>query len=263
MKFTFDAYFDLLHCLRRKGYVFTDYRSCLDAPLPPRCVILRHDIDFSLSDAVSLSEREGNEGIPSFWFILLKTDFYNPFTTENVRKLRLLQKNGGSIGLHFDESQYAEQLLPLLENGAEEEYRNRLTQLVRSEIDLLSGLLGTAVQAVSMHCPSAEFLKREVEFPGIVNAYGRTFFRDFKYLSDSSRHWREDVERIVSEGAYPRLQILTHAFWYGETETGLKERLLRFCRSASRERYASLKENFNGLHEVLQLGEVCENDGGS
>jgi len=59
MKFTYNAYIDLLRLLRKKGYVFTDYFSYEDKKL---CVILCHDIDFSLYDAVRLSEIEKNEG---------------------------------------------------------------------------------------------------------------------------------------------------------------------------------------------------------
>jgi len=107
--------------------------------------------------------------------------------------LRTLQKNVGAIGLHFDEAQYASILRPLLSEGAETEYKERLYTLIRKEMDLLSTLLDTEIKAVSMHCPSPEFIEKELEFPGIINTYGNVFFRDFKYLSDSSTHWREDV----------------------------------------------------------------------
>ncbi len=72
MKFTYDAYIGLLHLLREKGYVFTNYFSY---EKEKKCVILRHDIDFSLDDAVRLSEIEknawaGGGGVYSTWFVL-------------------------------------------------------------------------------------------------------------------------------------------------------------------------------------------------
>jgi len=247
MKFTYDAYISLINSLRRNGYVFTDYFSYVNQP---QCVIIRHDIDFSLENALLLSEREQKEGIPSFWFVLLKTNFYNIFTSENLRILRAIQKNGGKIGLHFDESQYT------LKRNANEEYQRLLYTFIQKKRDLLGILLDTEINAVSMHRPSLDFLQKELEFPGIVNAYGKTFFSDFKYLSDSSRHWREDVEQIVEHRLYPRLQILTHAFWYQEKESTLKERLQQFCISAFGELYSQLDENFMGLEKVFRLEEL-------
>lgn len=75
MEFTYNAYRGLLHLLRAQGYVFTDYHQYAAYP---RCVILRHDIDQSLTEAVRLAEIEAEEGIRSTWFMLPRTDFYNP-----------------------------------------------------------------------------------------------------------------------------------------------------------------------------------------
>ncbi len=252
MKFTYDAYSNLLRLLHEKGYVFTDFLRFQEGASggeggifsPARCVILRHDIDCSLDDAIPISEIEKNEDVPSSWFVLLKTDFYNPLTTENIKKLRTLQKNGGIIGLHFDESQYTSILRPLLSEGAETEYQECLYMLIRKEIEFLSLLLDTEIKAVSMHCPSPEFIKRHMKFPGIVNTYEKTFFQGFKYLSDSCMHWREDVTQIVSDATYSRLQILTHAFWYSEKEDGRNDRLRRFCQSACTERYSYFKNYY-------------------
>ena len=251
MEFTHQGYRGLLHLLRDKGYAFTDYFSWMDKP---RCVILRHDIDFSLDCALRFSELERAEGVASTWFVLLKTDFYNVFTEENRAKLRRLQENGGTIGLHFDESQYTMQLKPLLEqDGA---YQARLCALIREEAAVLGNLLQTEIRSVAMHCPAPSLLERDLEIPGMVNTYGKTFFREFKYLSDSRMHWREDVDGIVAGQKYPHLQILTHAFWYQETAVPMKERLRDFCRAACAERYRSLNENFSALDEVLRPEEL-------
>lgn len=75
MEFTYTAYRALLDLLRQGGYAFTNYH---DYQTHPRCVILRHDIDNSLSQALRLAEIEAEEGVKSTWFVLLRTDFYNP-----------------------------------------------------------------------------------------------------------------------------------------------------------------------------------------
>ena len=90
----------------------------------------------------------------------------------------------------------------------------------------------------------------------MVNSYGRTFFHDFKYLSDSRRRWREPVEEIIRSGDYNRLHILTHAFWYHEQEETLRETVGQFIRSAGGERYRQLRENITDLESILREEEA-------
>ena len=74
MSFTYQWYRGLLSLLQKQGYAFRNYHDYVDAP---RCVILRHDVDMSLEQAVRLAELEAAEGVQSTWFVLLRTDFCN------------------------------------------------------------------------------------------------------------------------------------------------------------------------------------------
>ncbi len=223
MEFTYQAYKDLLELLRNQGYALCGYHNYTEFP---RCAILRHDIDSSLSQAVKLAALEAEEGVRSTWFVLLRTEFYNPFSNNGLAALQRIQSLGHEIGLHFDEAAYVSGLEP------DEVIRN-----IGKERRLLSELLDTEVLSVSMHCPSKVTLEADYHIPGAINAYSRTFFHDFKYLSDSSRRWREPVKDIIRSGEYDRLHILTHAFWYHEEEQDLSQALGAFIRSANRERY--------------------------
>lgn len=51
MEFTYDAYTIMISELRRHGYQFADYR---DHDKYDKCVILRHDVDYSLEKHISL-----------------------------------------------------------------------------------------------------------------------------------------------------------------------------------------------------------------
>lgn len=102
-----------------------------------------------------------------------------------------------------------------------------------------------------MHRPSKATLEADLQIPGIVNSYGRTFFHDFKYLSDSRRRWREPVLDIIRSGEYDRLHILTHAFWYHGGEESISETVGSFIRSANRERYAQMRDNITDLASIL------------
>lgn len=242
MKFTYQAYRGLLSLLREGGYAFRDYHNYADTS---RCVILRHDIDNSLSQAVRLAELEAEEGVRSTWFVLLRTDFYNPASRDGLEKLRRIQSLGHEIGLHFDETSYVPALPP-----------DGVIQHVIKECGLLSALLETPVSTVSMHRPSKATLEADYDIPGIVNSYGKTFFQDFKYLSDSRRRWREPVEDIVRSGEHARLHILTHAFWYHEGDQDLPRTVRDFVRSAGRERYGQMAENITDMESILKEDEI-------
>lgn len=103
MRFTYEAYRGLLALLREQGYALRDFHDYAEAP---RCAILRHDIDYSLEQAVRLAELEAGEDVRTTWFVLLRTDFYNAASKAGREAIRHTQVLGHEIGLHFDEASY-------------------------------------------------------------------------------------------------------------------------------------------------------------
>lgn len=105
MTFTYDGYRGLLGLLRENGYAAAGYHDWQEKD---RCVILRHDIDNDLSQAVKLAELEQTEGVASTYFVLVTSDFYNVFSKASRDRLRQIAGCGHTIGLHFDEMSYPE-----------------------------------------------------------------------------------------------------------------------------------------------------------
>lgn len=242
MEFTYRAYRALLQTLRENGYSFQNYHEAQNVS---RCVVMRHDIDNSLSQAVRMAELERDEGVSATYFVLIRTDFYNVASKCGLKALRQIQELGHEIGLHFDEAAYENQPPP-----------EQIVQNIIKECGLLSALLETRVSTVSMHRPSARTLEANLQIPGVVNSYGQVFFQDFKYLSDSRRRWREPVMEIVRSGKYDRLHILTHAFWYHEQEETISESIGSFIRSANQERYVQLSENIMDIHSIIKEDDI-------
>ena len=112
-------------------------------------------------------------------------------------------------------------------------------------------LLNLPINSISMHRPSSETLNADYRIPGLINSYSRKFFREFKYVSDSRRNWREDVTKLICSKNYSKLHILTHPIWYDIEEQGVRDTLLYFISSASRERYHSLRKEFTHLEEFI------------
>lgn len=245
MQFTYESYAAMLEELHTKGYHFKNYNNWQETD---RSVILRHDVDSSLEKAALLSEVEKNvfpEGVQATYFVLVSTDFYNIHSRTSRNQMQQIIDNGGMIGLHFDETQY--------DISDEREMR----EYVCEETDILSAAAGTQIDVVSMHRPSEKFLSAEMAFPNMVNSYSRTYFKEMKYLSDSRRHWRENVDEIIGSRRYPRLHILTHPFWYMQgMEVSLKETLQNAILQASLNCYDHLDDNFRDLETELGRSEI-------
>jgi len=245
MKFSYKSYLDMLARLEDKGYEFANYHNWNDFE---KTVILRHDVDNNLKKAATFSDYERkyikNGGV---YFILVSTNFYNIHSKESRKCIETIIRNGGMIGLHFDETQYYIR--------SEDE----LKEYVYKEAEILSGLTGVKVDAVSMHRPSEKFLSGNIEFEGIINTYGGAYFKDMKYLSDSRRHWRENVDKIIGQETYQRLHILTHPIWYREgAEMNLRQLLEEMVLSASLDYYDNLNENFRDLTKEINKTEIEE-----
>lgn len=106
-----------------------------------------------------------------------------------------------------------------------------------------------------MHRPSKWILENDIQFEGIINSYSKKFLSDFKYLSDSRMHWREDILGIIESEQYDKLHILTHSFWYSDENETINEKLVKFIDKAKIERYYSLKDNIRDLDEIINEGE--------
>ena len=242
MEFTYYAYSDMLAKLSEKGYQFANYKNWHNSE---KTVILRHDVDYSLQKAVELSETEKDIYCGATYFILISTNFYNVHSKSSRECIDMIIKNGGNIGLHFDETQYCIQ--------TEEE----LKECVSMETDILSGIIGMKVDVVSMHRPSEKFLTSDIEFTDIINSYSKVYFNDMKYLSDSRRHWRENVDEIIEQGNYQRLHILTHPFWYKPyMEWDIKQTLKNAILNASLNFYDNMNNNFRNLTEEIERNEI-------
>lgn len=239
MEFTYKGYELLIQTLKEYEYAISDYHNYGHLN---RCVILRHDIDNSIEKAVKLASIERRLGVKSTYFTLVTSDFYNPRSKKSVEGLLKIQSLGHEIGLHFDEMAYDD--------------LGDVVGSIQKEAKLLSDILGTPIKTVSMHRPSQKTLDANYEIPGMINSYGKTFFNDFKYLSDSRRRWREPVFDIIKSGQYDRLHILTHAIWYNEVEMDIHDTIKDFVTSANQERYYQEKENIKDIESILDISEI-------
>lgn len=239
MEFTYSGYVAMLNELRQQGYAFANYENYSQYS---RCVILRHDVDYSLEKALALAGLEKKESVTSTYMILVSSGFYNLMDCETQNILHQILNMGHHLGLHFDESNYEITNINLLKNK------------IKEEMKMLRKCTGhEEISVVSMHRPSRQCLEADIDFTeeGMINSYGKTFFLDFKYVSDSRMLWREPVMDYIHKAEYERMHILTHAFWYSREQEDIKVKMERFLNQAWEDRYRLLNQNFRDLQEYI------------
>lgn len=213
--FTLDAYRRLICGLLDHGYAL---RSFQDADPGQRHLILRHDIDQSLRSARTMADLEAGQRWTSTWFVLVRTEMYNPFSREAVSHLRAMRDAGHTMGLHLDASHYESDVA--LEQGCALECR------------MLEDILGSEVPIVSFHRPRPSFIGRIEPIGGRLHSYMPRFTREMGYCSDSRGEWRHGHPlNHPSLQAGRALQLLTHAVWWvgpeGRDATGRLADVLR------------------------------------
>lgn len=241
MTFTYDAYCALIDLLKSHNYPTVGYQEALACP---RCAVLRHDVDTSLNKAAEMAEIEAGKGVKATYFILLTTDLYNAASLHGQKAIDRILDAGHDVGLHFDEALY--------KNCSAEQ----LVHAVLREKNILSDICRRDITTMSLHRPSVGMLNSDFQIPGMLNVYGNTFFRQFKYVSDSRRNWREPVIDVINSGEYQQLHILTHPFWYHNEEKDLHATVADFVNGANEERYGFLKENITDLYSIMKESEV-------
>ena len=243
MEFTYIAYENIIRELNDNEYDFTDYHNWSKYS---HSVILRHDIDYDISKAIQLAALENAMGVKSTYFVLLTSDFYNVFSKESYDGLMKIMNYGHEIGLHFDEVRYQDC----------EGDTDRVVEHILEETRLLGKCIGKEVNVVSMHRPSRAVLDANLQIPDMINSYSQTFFKEFKYLSDSRRQWREPIEEIIQSSEHERLHILTHAFWYNDDEQDIHDSVSEFINSGNSNRWKWMLSNITDLETIMKSEEI-------
>ncbi len=94
-----------------------------------------------------MAETEAELGLGAAYFVLVRSEFYNPAAPNGTRVLARLAALGHEIGLHFDAALY--------ENDA-----GALDEAAARECTLLEQMTGTRVATISFHRPAPALLGR-------------------------------------------------------------------------------------------------------
>jgi hypothetical protein len=203
--FTYSSYRALLGHIRGCGHTICPLR---DVPDSGRYVILRHDIDYSVTKAQEMAEVEHDLGVRATVFLMLASPYYNLLDVENLRAARRIAALGHEIGFHYDTD---------VVEGLDQEARG--LEIVR-QAEFLAETLGVSISSVAQHNPSVTTMR--VHIPGFVDAYDDRYFKQIAYLSDSRRLFgAPDVYRFFEE--HERAQLLIHPLWWHDESRSRRE----------------------------------------
>lgn len=232
--FTEAHYREVLRALLDQGYRFTGFTGFV--PGEPRQLILRHDIDLSLEDALRMARLDAGEGVSSTFHVMLTAEVYNPMSGHGQAALKEIRQLGHWLGLHVD---------PQVGQASED-----LVGALRGQLATGARVLGD-VDSYSLHRPTVsgrmdELHPSRLPFPVPPYAYAAEFREAIIYRSDSRREWRHGcICREIAGFAGRSLQLALHPIWWTR-EKCTREELLQAYLAARRdaaEQY--LRENLS------------------
>lgn len=203
--FTIKHYEDILRSIKSNNFVpiFFNQINTYNKE-----ILIRHDIDLDINSALALSRIEKKHGIKSTYFFWLTSPFYNIFDPDNKNKILEIIDLGHEIGLHFDENCYS------INNNIE------LISQINLEKNILEKYLNIYIKIVSFHMPSKSLINNNITIGNIDNTYHCKYFKQFKYLSDSARNWREGcICKYLNNENYTKIQALFHPIWWNNVCT--------------------------------------------
>lgn len=181
-------YRTVLQALRDEGYRFASY--CDPAP-QGKCVFLRHDIDLCLEYAEQFARINAEAGVVGTFFLQLRCEMYNLLAFDTLEAVNRIAALGQHIGFHA-----------VIRPEATPE---SLAADLNRDFALFRSILPQAQPVFAWHNPSvlqAEgFAHLEMEFAGLVNAYGRFCGGKHPYYADSNMRWSfEQILGIIRSG---------------------------------------------------------------
>jgi hypothetical protein len=202
--FSFADYRGALTAFLADGYKVTGFGGFLDAPAQ-RHLVLRHDCDNSLEQAMRIAEIDAEEGCSSTFFVRIHARGYNLFSLPSLLALDRLAEMGHEVELH-------------LEAGIPEVLKIDLHEFVDRQRDAFTAAVGRPPRGLSSHEPARmgqlDLASELVARWGLdYHAYDPRFTDEMKYISDSSGRWREGHFRDWV-GVVDRLQVLVHPIWW-------------------------------------------------
>lgn len=238
--FTDGSYVRLLELASTK-YTFNG--SNLEGSDP--CVCWRHDVDYSPHRALAMARMESERELKCVYHVLVSGRYYNIFEPTITKIFREISSLGHEIGLHFD--------MDVFPPGHVAD--DDLTARILLEKNVVEHMIGIKLHSFSFHnhVLHAQDLSGDAQICDMLNLASPSFYNGIKYISDSNGIWRsESLFSVLSQPAFPKMQVLTHPIWWTSEDMSPYQKFLRTVNG-----HRNANEGF--YREILQRDGRFEN----
>jgi len=226
--FTLAEYRQLLAYFKRSHEYVTFSEVDPRSTSSPKLILLRHDIDYSLKQALEFARLEADQGVRATYFLLFSAPTYNLLDSANIGLPRQIAALGHEVGLHYD-------VAAMLQGN-----KSHPLDVLHAQARLLGELSGSPVRSIAMHNPSISGADLFRSAP-YVNAYDDRFTRAMSYYSDSCMAWRDSFVEALAADAFPeRVHLLIHPELWTAQRAPRFEKLERVYADAQHELAAGL-----------------------
>ena len=192
--FTLAHYKETLVAFGKSGYQTT----LMDKHVQGKQLILVHDVDMDVSLVLPMAKIEQAVGTVSTYFFRMGAKNYNLFSRETISVIREIKNMGHDVGYHYE--------MPASKLNSDADN-------IQNVITFFAEQTGIELSYFNVHEPARTGIDMSSILPERNRCYNSLFFKDFKYISDSSARWREGcfcghVEK------HEKLLVLTHPFWW-------------------------------------------------
>src|ERR1700722_14648896 len=240
--YTPEAYVGLIEAMKSHGYRFAVFEETVRDK--EKIVYLRHDVDYSPRWAAEFACLNEHCGVIGTFCFQLRGSAYNLASAETQRHVEDIIGRGQCVALHF----------AFVSSPAGD--LAEIAHLVRSDLDIAVSFVPAMKPFFSWHNPSLvpNLIERtlDLDVPGLANLYGRRYFCDTIYRSDSNwRYTLEEWGELICIG-HKRIQLLFHPYLWMPRGRDLEEVLSRTFAETARGAESELMRNpvFRKLHPV-------------
>tara|TARA_A100001015_G_C15001130_1_gene718546 strand:- start:1373 stop:2092 length:720 start_codon:yes stop_codon:yes gene_type:complete len=200
MKKNFDLsyYGKIIDEFKSKNYSFIFFNK----KIKKKNILLRHDVDFSLEDALIIAKFEYKKKIRSNYFFLLSSPFYNILNYKDNLIVKKIKKLGHYVGVHFDPSIY----------------KINKSKALHKEMKIFNDTINVQSKVFSLHRPG-KLIKYKFGI-NLINTYDNKYFKKIKYISDSGGSFKYSypLDWLKLNKDEP-IQLLLHPIWWSSTGT--------------------------------------------
>ncbi len=203
--FSFKDYRETIEAYKTAGYAVTGFPDYLANP-QAKHLILRHDCDNSISQALRIAEIDTAAGASATFFVRVHAIGYNLLSLPSLQAIRAIEALGHNVELH-------------LEGGIPDVLGDSMDTWADRQRSVFEAAMGRSPRGFSSHEPArmgnVRYADELLTRWGLdYHAYEDRFTSpEIKYLSDSSATWREGHFRLWIDRE-PVIQVLTHPIWW-------------------------------------------------